>query len=87
MGEKGIAADVIGAAPAGLVERSTTVVSSVVSSTGEALVDKVRDKSVEVVAEAVIADAREAIEARRTAGEPDEQAASSDEAPPQQGPV
>jgi hypothetical protein len=87
MGEKGIAADAIGSVPAGLVERSTTVVSSVVSSTGDALVDKVRDKGVEAVADAVIADAREAIEARRNADESDDQAGPTDQAPPQQGPV
>lgn len=60
MGEKGIAADLPGAAASqSLIERTTTTVTSTVTGATEDIVDKVRDKGIESAADLVVDEVRE----------------------------
>jgi hypothetical protein len=71
MGEKGIAADLPGAAsPASIVERTTTTVTSTVTNAAEDVFDKVRDHGISAAADATVDEIRE--RAKREPGDPGE---------------
>ncbi len=60
MGEKGIAADLPGAAnTAGVIERTTTTVTSTVTGAAEDVFDKVREHGISAAADATVDEIRD----------------------------